>query len=50
MIDACGVSVVMPEYNAEATLKRTHEGIPFEKNSDDFLFDNQIILQIIFSG
>lgn len=24
--------------------------IPFEKNSDDFLFDNQILLQILWSG
>jgi glycosyltransferase involved in cell wall biosynthesis len=26
------------------------ERIPFEKNSDDFLFDNQILLQILWSG
>jgi glycosyltransferase involved in cell wall biosynthesis len=26
------------------------ERVPFERNSDDFLFDNQILLQILWSG
>jgi len=26
------------------------EKIPFEKNSDDFLFDNQILVQILWMG
>ena len=30
--------------------RRVLRSLPFEQNSDDFLFDNQIMLQIIFSG
>ncbi|MFO1463163.1 MAG: glycosyltransferase family 2 protein [bacterium] len=30
--------------------RRVLESIPFQKNSDDFLFDNQLLLQSIFAG
>ncbi len=30
--------------------RRVLQSIPFEKNSDDFMFDNQILAQVIFQG
>ncbi|MCX6138013.1 MAG: glycosyltransferase family 2 protein [Ignavibacteriales bacterium] len=33
-----------------AFTRRVLEGVPWEKNSDDFVFDNQILAQILYHG
>lgn len=42
----------LSEYHTgyRAYARHVLENVPFQKNSDDFIFDNQILAQIIFAG
>src|SRR6267142_6325835 len=53
------IVVVMPAYNAPRTLRQTGyrafsreilERLPLAANSDDFVFDNQMLAQILWHG
>ena len=55
MLSGKRVVVVMPAYKAGRTLEATCRGLPLEalpwqRHSDDFPFDNQILAQAIIGG